>query len=107
MRKKHTPVHVFNTHKEPSPDFFWADAAHLVSCSKDSTVQLHSVEASHQPLKWLRTVACAWGCRPDRTTEVGHAGFGGGGLDPRARSQGCILDVRTPATWEACLSETC
>ncbi|CAD7965406.1 unnamed protein product [Amoebophrya sp. A25] len=53
MRATSMPTFVFNTHKknECASDFFWASEDHIISCGKDSTLQMHSLRNAHQPLQ--------------------------------------------------------
>eukprot|EP00392_Amoebophrya_sp_AT5.2_P013073 g13184.t1 len=65
MRATSMPVFVFNTHKkgECASDFFWASGDHIISCGKDSSLQLHSLGNAHQPLKCFSNVKAACGGR--------------------------------------------
>lgn len=60
LRRPFVPLHRFKAHGDVVPDFFWADTNHLISCGRDSTVQLHSVLASEQPQAATRCSGASW-----------------------------------------------
>ena len=54
------PAYVFNSHKDNVTDFFWVDKFHLVSCSRDNSVQMHAIKAAIIPIERMRTVNIAF-----------------------------------------------
>ena len=50
------PAYVFNSHGENVTDFFWADTNHIMSCSRDNTIQLHQIKQAIIPIERMRTV---------------------------------------------------
>lgn len=60
LRRPHVPLHQFGGQGDLQTDFFWADSNHIVSCSRDSSLYLHAVSASHQPWRLLCCSAASW-----------------------------------------------
>ena len=50
------PAYVFSSHTDSVTDFFWADPYHLVSCSRDGSIQMHALGHAEIPLEKMRTV---------------------------------------------------
>jgi len=50
------PAYVFNSHRDNVTDFFWADSYHVMSCSRDNTIQLHQIKNAIVPIEKMRTV---------------------------------------------------
>ena len=54
------PAYVFNSHWDNVTDFFWADMNHIMSCSRDNSVQLHQIQRAIIPIERMRTVNISW-----------------------------------------------
>jgi WD40 repeat protein len=54
------PAYVLNSHRDNVTDFFWADRFHIISCSRDNTVQLNAIKNAIIPLEKMRTVNIAF-----------------------------------------------
>ena len=54
------PAYIFNSHRDNVTDFFWADSSHILSCSRDNTVQLHAIKNAVIPIEKMRTVNIAF-----------------------------------------------
>ena len=50
------PAYVFSSHRDNVTDLFWVDRYHLLSCSRDNTVQLHAIKHAVIPIERMRTV---------------------------------------------------
>jgi hypothetical protein len=53
------PAYVMNSHRDNVTDFFWADRNHIISCSRDNTVQMHAIKNAIIPIERMRTVNIA------------------------------------------------
>lgn len=58
------PAYIINSHRENVTDFFWADRNHIISCSRDNTVQMHAIKNAIIPLERMRTVNIAIALEP-------------------------------------------
>lgn len=70
LRRPYCPLHEFSDSHSVS-DFFWADTNHLISCGKDSTVRLHSVGNSYQPLQRVCVTSATWAFNKDGEEMLG------------------------------------
>jgi hypothetical protein len=61
------PAYVFNSHRDNVTDFFWGDRFHIMSCSRDNTVQLHQIKNAVIPIEKMRTVNISFGISSDGT----------------------------------------
>ena len=50
------PAYVFDSHGDSVTDFFWIDSHHLLSCSRDSSIQMHAIKNAIIPIEKMRTV---------------------------------------------------
>jgi WD40 repeat protein len=62
------PAYVFNSHRDNVTDFFWADVNHIMSCSRDSTIQIHELKNAIIPIEKMRTVNISFSARNGATT---------------------------------------
>eukprot|EP01090_Pellita_catalonica_P014044 TRINITY_DN3481_c0_g1_i1.p1 TRINITY_DN3481_c0_g1~~TRINITY_DN3481_c0_g1_i1.p1 ORF type:complete len:586 (-),score=104.47 TRINITY_DN3481_c0_g1_i1:92-1849(-) len=62
VRKPHIPIHSISGHKDIVTGFLWlpGSSEHLMSCSKDGTVQVHAIEDAHHPYEHIPTVGLSW-----------------------------------------------
>jgi hypothetical protein len=50
------PAYVFTSHRDNVTDIFWIDRFHLLSCSRDNTIQMHAIKNAVIPIERMRTV---------------------------------------------------
>ena len=62
------PAYVFNSHGDNVTDFFWADTNHIMSCSRDNTIQLHQIKHAIIPIERMRTVNISFSPRGNLTS---------------------------------------
>jgi WD40 repeat protein len=59
------PAYVFNSHRDNVTDLFWIDRFHLLSCSRDNSVQMHAIKNAIIPIERMRTVNISFAMLPD------------------------------------------
>ena len=57
------PAYVLSSHRDNVTDFFWVDRYHILSCSRDNTVQMHAIKNAVIPIERMRTVNISFAMR--------------------------------------------
>ena len=64
LQSRLMPAYIFNSHRDNVTDFFWVDNFHVISCSRDNTVQLHAIKQAIIPIEKMRTVNITFTLHP-------------------------------------------